>query len=914
MVQQVVAAGDAARTCRAPSARLPRSPAAPGGRGSGFMRARPESPRAPWSASRPETMRTSPISSGSTKCTLPCTVFLSLRNRAAERSRRRCHRAAASGRRARRRRGWPGTWRRRKRPPGARQVRGGAHAEGHRLAVQKAGVVGLGFQRVPVGVAEIQDAPQIALALVGRNHFGLDAHRFGDHPVHHFRRARQHGVRLPGQQAEQFRAANDAALDHFEQPGAVLALGQRRAARPDRSARPPADGTRRPGSFPSRRFTPVLPPIPASTCASSVVGICKTGMPRMKIEARNPPTSVTMPPPKATTMLERSPPRATISSASLSTSSRRLRSSPPAKNRTSCLRAPSARVQALAVQLPDVVGGDHEHRAGALGNVRRGALQNATFDDRFVAARDGLHQKGRHTDVVPWIDYDNAGYTLRFPGRRRGRRRSARGHRTGRGRPRSGGRQGQPAGVLLRVRAGRNRRRPERRRRGVAARAGHARRRRRTVRPRGRPHAGERRPGGDRAADRMGRRVRPRGRAAGFRARRGAQPQPRAARARRFDRQRDLAHALPQGGVPEAHRVPELRRRHGSAGGGRRGRGRGGLRRLGAARGGHRRQRRVAGHRRAGLRVPRDHQSGRRHRRRRGHRLARRRRDLATSNSCSSTRPRCTWKAPRGFCFPKRCAAKALICSTRRASASWSATIRWRNWPRATWCRAPSSPRCGAPARPACTWTSRISRPASCARRFPRIYETCRKYGLDLTAQPAPVHPAAHYAMGGVRTDLDGRTNVPRLFAAGEVACTGVHGANRLASNSLLEGVVFGARAGRAMREWSGKAPPGGASPPDLLFPEADGTRAAAADLGEVRHPARRALNCEGLCRRLAAHALGAGHSRPRVARTAQPPHRPRTDRPLRAGAPGEPRRALPRRFSRKAARIPETLGNFTHT
>jgi L-aspartate oxidase len=85
--------------------------------------------------------------------------------------------------------------------------------------------------------------------------------------------------------------------------------------------------------------------------------------------------------------------------------------------------------------------------------------------------------------------------------------------------------------------------------------------------------------------------------------------------------------------------------------------------------------------------------------------------------------------------------------------------------------------------------------------RFPRIYETCLRYGIDLERQPAPVAPAAHYAMGGVRTGLDGRTNVPRLFAAGEAACTGVHGANRLASNSLLEGVVFGARAGRAMRE-----------------------------------------------------------------------------------------------------------------
>lgn len=85
--------------------------------------------------------------------------------------------------------------------------------------------------------------------------------------------------------------------------------------------------------------------------------------------------------------------------------------------------------------------------------------------------------------------------------------------------------------------------------------------------------------------------------------------------------------------------------------------------------------------------------------------------------------------------------------------------------------------------------------------RFPRIYETCRSYGVDLETTPAPVRPAAHYAMGGVQTDLFGLTSVRRLFAAGEVACTGVHGANRLASNSLLEGVVFGARAGQAMSD-----------------------------------------------------------------------------------------------------------------
>ena len=85
------------------------------------------------------------------------------------------------------------------------------------------------------------------------------------------------------------------------------------------------------------------------------------------------------------------------------------------------------------------------------------------------------------------------------------------------------------------------------------------------------------------------------------------------------------------------------------------------------------------------------------------------------------------------------------------------------------------------------------------SRRFPRIYQTCLRYGIDLGTMAAPVHPAAHYAMGGVRTDLNGRTSLERLYAAGEAACTGVHGANRLASNSLLEGVVFGARAARAL-------------------------------------------------------------------------------------------------------------------
>lgn len=92
--------------------------------------------------------------------------------------------------------------------------------------------------------------------------------------------------------------------------------------------------------------------------------------------------------------------------------------------------------------------------------------------------------------------------------------------------------------------------------------------------------------------------------------------------------------------------------------------------------------------------------------------------------------------------------------------------------------------------------------------RFPRIHSTCLLYNIDITTDLVPIRPAAHYSMGGVRTDLDGRTILAGLYAAGEAAATGVHGANRLASNSLLEGLVFGARAGKTMREHLGKSAP----------------------------------------------------------------------------------------------------------
>ena len=144
----------------------------------------------------------------------------------------------------------------------------------------------------------------------------------------------------------------------------------------------------------------------------------------------------------------------------------------------------------------------------------------------------------------------------------------------------------------------------------------------------------------------------------------------------------------------------------------------------------------------------------------------------------------------------------ALICAMKRRSASCRTIMRSAKLaPRDVVARAIVKELERSPVKDPVVYLdlSHLN-PDRVKAHFPRIYETCLQYKIDITSNLIPIRPAAHYSMGGVRTDLFGRASLPGLYAAGEAAATGVHGANRLASNSLLEGLVFGARAGSRMR------------------------------------------------------------------------------------------------------------------
>ena len=157
-----------------------------------------------------------------------------------------------------------------------------------------------------------------------------------------------------------------------------------------------------------------------------------------------------------------------------------------------------------------------------------------------------------------------------------------------------------------------------------------------------------------------------------------------------------------------------------------------------------------------------------------------------TSSSCSSTRPRCSARGCLGRCCRRRCAGTARSSATSTASGSSTSCSPATSSP------GPSPPSCSSRTPTTCSSTPPAWSTSTSAS--PPSPPTCAAPGSTPPRDFLPIAPAAHYQCGGVVTDLDGASTLPGLWAAGEVACTGVHGANRLACNSLLEGMVFGPR------------------------------------------------------------------------------------------------------------------------
>ncbi len=127
--------------------------------------------------------------------------------------------------------------------------------------------------------------------------------------------------------------------------------------------------------------------------------------------------------------------------------------------------------------------------------------------------------------------------------------------------------------------------------------------------------------------------------------------------------------------------------------------------------------------------------------------------------------------------------------------------------------------------------------PVLVRKRFPGIERVCRGFGLDITSDLIPIRPGAHYMIGGVTVEMDGTTTLPDLWAAGEVTSSGLHGANRLASNSLLEGLVYGTRCGRGAAEAAGRIPDRWTALPLRSRPEPDD--GAGLDIADITNSLR---------------------------------------------------------------------------